>query len=131
MEVQQYVPCMLLERFLEICPKQVRAKEFYICCDDRPILDDKTANTTTDHTHIPLPSLATSIPCPAADRGATVVPVDASRRSSPAISRFCPVLGWRTMLQLLTRRAAESDAFSVPDRNALWSRAEDASLCKL
>ncbi len=35
------------------------------------------------------------------------------------------MLGWRTMLQLLARRAAESNAFSVPDRNALWSRAED------
>jgi hypothetical protein len=35
------------------------------------------------------------------------------------------VLGWRTILQLLARRAAESIAFSVPDRNALWSRAED------
>ena len=33
--------------------------------------------------------------------------------------------GWRTILQLLARRAAESFAFSVPDRNALWSRAED------
>jgi hypothetical protein len=50
------------------------------------------------------------------------------RRSAPAISRFCPVLGWRTMLQLLARRAAESIAFSVPDRNALWSRAEDGLL---
>ena len=29
------------------------------------------------------------------------------------------------MLQLLARRAAKSNAFSVPDRNALWSRAED------
>jgi hypothetical protein len=29
------------------------------------------------------------------------------------------VLGWRTFLQLLARRAAESIAFSVPDRNAL------------
>ena len=35
------------------------------------------------------------------------------------------MLGWRTMLQLLARRAAESHAFSVPDRDALWSRAED------
>ncbi len=35
------------------------------------------------------------------------------------------MLGWRTMLQLLARRAAESNAFSVPDRNELWSRAED------
>jgi hypothetical protein len=38
------------------------------------------------------------------------------------------VLGWRTLLQLLARRAAESNAFSVPDRNALWSRAEDGLL---
>ena len=53
------------------------------------------------------------------------VPVGASRRSAPAISRFCPVLGWRTMVQLLARRAAESNAFSVPDRNSSWSRAED------
>ena len=35
------------------------------------------------------------------------------------------MLGWRTILQLLARRAAESIAFSVPDRNASWSRAED------
>ena len=88
--------------------------------------DDKTANTTADHTHIPLPSLAPSIPCPDSDRCDTAgVPVPPLRRSAPAISRFCPVLGWRTMLQLLARRAAESNAFSVPDRNALWSRAED------
>ncbi len=89
--------------------------------------DDKTANTTADYTHIPLPSLAPSIPCPASDRCATAVPV-ALRRSSPAISRFCPFLGWRTILRLLARRAAESNAFSVPDRNALWSRAEDGLL---
>jgi hypothetical protein len=88
--------------------------------------DDKTANTTADHTHIPLPSLATSIPCPDSDRCDTAgVPVPPLRRSAPVISRFCPVLGWRTMLQLLSRRAAESNAFSIPDRNALWSRAED------
>jgi hypothetical protein len=35
------------------------------------------------------------------------------------------VLGWRTMLQFLARRAPESNAFSVPDRNALWSRSEN------
>ncbi len=29
------------------------------------------------------------------------------------------------MLQLLARRAAESNAFSVPDHNTLWSRVED------
>ena len=88
--------------------------------------DDKTANT--DHTHIPLPSLAPSITCPASDRcdiaGALAdVSVPPLRRSAPAISRFCPVLGWRTMLQLFARRAAESNAFSI--RNALWSSAED------
>jgi hypothetical protein len=53
------------------------------------------------------------------------VPVPPSRRSAPAISRFHPVLGWRTILQLLARRAAESIAFSVPDRNTLWIRTED------
>ena len=45
--------------------------------------------------------------------------------SAPAISRVNPVLGWRSTLQLLARRAAESIAFSVPDRHALWRRAED------
>ena len=35
------------------------------------------------------------------------------------------MLGWRTMIQLFARRAAENNAFSVPDHNALWSRAED------
>jgi hypothetical protein len=55
----------------------------------------------------------------------TRVSVPLLKQSDPAISRFCPVLGCRTMLQLLARRAAESNAFSVPDRNALWSRAED------
>jgi hypothetical protein len=67
------------------------------------IRDDKTANTTADYT----------------------VPVGVSRRSAPDISRFCPVLGWRTLLQLLARRASESNAFSVPNRNELWSRVED------
>jgi hypothetical protein len=93
--------------------------------------DDNTANNTANHTHIPLPSLAPSIPCPDSDCCDTAgVPVPPLRRSAPAISRFCPVLEWRTMLQLLARRAAESYAFSIPDRNALWSRAEDASCSK-
>ena len=35
------------------------------------------------------------------------------------------MLGWRTMLQLLACREVESNVFSVPDRNASWSRAED------
>ncbi len=38
------------------------------------------------------------------------------------------MLGWWTFLQLLARRTAESIAFSVPDRNALWRRAEDGLL---
>ena len=38
------------------------------------------------------------------------------------------MLGWWTILQLLTRRTSESTAFSVPDRNALWSRVDDGLL---
>ena len=88
--------------------------------------DDKNATTTADHTHIPLPSLEPSIPYPDSDRCDTAgVSVPPLGRSAPAINRFHPVLGWRTILHLLARWAAESIAFSVPDRNALWSRAED------
>jgi hypothetical protein len=75
--------------------------------------------------YLPMPSLAHIIACSASDSCDTAVPVPLLWRSAPAISRFCPVLGWRTKLQLFARRAAESNAFSVPDRNALWSRAED------
>jgi hypothetical protein len=89
--------------------------------------DDKTTNTISDQTHIPLPSLPPSIPCPPSDRCATTVPVGDSRRSIPDIIRFCPVLGWRTILHLLTRRTCESNVFSVPDRN-MWSREEDGLL---
>jgi hypothetical protein len=86
--------------------------------------DDKTVNT--DHTHIPLPSLPTSITCPDSDRcDIAVVSVPPLRRSTPSISRFCPVLGWRTMLQLLVCRATESNTFSVPDSNTSWNRTED------
>ncbi len=35
------------------------------------------------------------------------------------------------MLRLLASRAVESNAFSVPDRNALWSRAEDGLLVQV
>ena len=35
------------------------------------------------------------------------------------------MVGGRTIPQLLARRAVESISFSVPDRNALWSRTED------
>jgi hypothetical protein len=90
--------------------------------------DDKTANTTADYTHIPSSSLEPSIPCPPSDRCATAVPVVALRRSTPDISRFCPFLGWRTILRLLTRRGTESNVFSVPERNPLWRRTEDGLL---
>jgi hypothetical protein len=50
------------------------------------IRDDKTANTTTDYTHLPLSSLGPSIPCPASDRCATVA-VGVLRRSTPDIRR--------------------------------------------
>ena len=51
--------------------------------------------------------------------------VPPSRRSTPVISRFSPVLGWGTTLQFLVRRETESTTFSVPDSNALWSRSDD------
>jgi hypothetical protein len=90
--------------------------------------DDKTVNTIADQTNIPLPSVAPSIPCPTSDRCPTEVPVGGSRRSAPTIRRFCPVLRWWTMFQLLARRVPESNTFSVPDRNELWSRVEDGLL---
>jgi hypothetical protein len=44
------------------------------------------------------------------------------------VHRVSPDRGLLCDLRLLARRAAESNAFSVPDRNALWSRAEDGLL---
>ena len=38
------------------------------------------------------------------------------------------MLGCRTILHLLSIRSGESITFSVPDPNALWSRAEDGIL---
>ncbi len=35
------------------------------------------------------------------------------------------MLGWRTMIQIFTSRTAESNVFSVPNHNVLWSRTED------
>ncbi len=84
--------------------------------------DDMTALQTTPYhmSYLPMPSLTHIIPRPPSDRcDIGGLPVPPSRRSAPAISRFNLVLGWRTFLQLLARRAAESIAFSVPDRNAL------------
>jgi hypothetical protein len=40
------------------------------------------------------------------------------------------VLGWWTMIQLFACRSAESISFTVPDRNALSSRAEDGLFVK-
>jgi hypothetical protein len=34
-------------------------------------------------------------------------------------------MGWWTIFQLLTCRVAESNAFSIPDRNTSWNRTED------
>jgi hypothetical protein len=75
--------------------------------------------------YLPMPSLGHIIPCPVSDSFDDSVSVSPLRRSDHVISRFCPVLGWRTMLKLPARRAAESNVFSVPDCNAFWSRAED------
>ncbi len=41
------------------------------------------------------------------------------------------MLGCRTILHLLARRSGESITFSVPDPNALWSRAEDGILVQV
>ncbi len=54
-----------------------------------------------------------------------IPPGSPSRKSAPDISRFHPVLGWATILHLLACRAAESIAFSVPDRNVSWIRADE------
>ena len=76
--------------------------------------------------YLPMTSLTLGIPYPPSDRSDTVdVSVSPLRRSVPVIYRFSPVLGWWTILQLLTCRATESISFSVPDRNTLWNRAED------
>ncbi len=42
----------------------------------------------------------------------------------PAREKTTDVQDITDLMQLLARGAAESNAFSVPDRNALWSRAE-------
>jgi hypothetical protein len=102
----------------------------------RPPAREKTADvqditalhTTPCHmSYLPTSPLVHIIPCPPSDSCDTTVPVP-PLRSVPVISRFCPVLGWWTMVDLLASRAAESNAFSVPDRYALWIRAEDGLL---
>jgi hypothetical protein len=52
----------------------------------------------------------------------TGVPIE---EVGPRNNRFCPVIGWWTMLHLLVCRVVESNVFSVPDRNSLWNRTED------
>ena len=95
--------------------------------------DNKTPRTTTtgDHNNIPLPALTPShsTPCPDSDRCDTAgVPVPQQRRSAPAISRFCPTLGWLHLVKRVTHRAAAHVAltapivFNVPD---MWSRDDD------
>ena len=99
----------------------------------RPVKEQPPADMHDDKTDtIPLPSLSPSIPCPDSDRCDTGgVSVNPLKRSTPVINRFHPVLVWRTILQLLTCRSTESIAFSVPDRNALWSRSEDDLLVQV
>ncbi len=103
----------------------------------RPPAREKTADvqditalhTTPCHmSYLPTPPLVHIIPCPPSDSCDTTVSVVPLRRSVPVISMFCPVLGWWTMVDLLTSRADESNAFSVPDRCALWIRTEDGLL---
>ena len=89
--------------------------------------DDKTDTTTTYN--IPLPDLTSSFSCPDSDRCDTSdMHVHPPRRSSPAISRFCPTLGWMHLVQNVTYRPdvsvtlAAPIELTVPD---LWTRAED------
>jgi hypothetical protein len=81
--------------------------------------------------YLPMSFLTHIIPCPLSDSCDTTVTVPPLRRSVPVINRFCPVLGWWTVLQFLARRAVESNTFSVPDRNGLWIRVEDDLLVKV
>ena len=94
-------------------------------------MNDITALQTTSYntSYLPLPDLATSIPCPASDRcDTTGVPVPPPTRSAPAVSRFCPTLGWWHLVKSVTHRAAVSVALAVPivlNVPDMWSRAED------
>ncbi len=48
------------------------------------------------------------------------------RRSSPAISRFCPTLGWLNLVKSVSHRAAAHVALAAPIvLYDMWSRAED------
>ena len=88
-------------------------------------MNDITALHTTSYnqSYLPLPDLAASIPCPDSDLCDT-------RRSAPAITRFCPTLGWSHLVKSVPHRAAvhvalaASIVLNVPD---MWSREEDNS----
>ena len=41
------------------------------------------------------------------------------------------MIGWWSILQILSRRETESIPFSVPDRHVLWNRAEDDILVQV
>ena len=94
-------------------------------------MNDITALHTTSYntSYLPLPALATSIHCPASDRcDTTGVPVPPPRRSDPAISRFCPTLGWLHLVKSVTHRAAAHVALAAPivlNVPDMWSRDED------
>jgi hypothetical protein len=79
------------------------------------------------HNNIPLPVLAPIIPFPDSDRCDTAgVHVHPPRRSSPAISRFCPTLGWLNLVKSVSHRAAAHVALAAPIvLYDMWSRAED------
>ena len=50
------------------------------------------------------------------------------RRSGPAISRFCPALGWLNLVKSVTHRAVVSVALAVPivlNVPDMWNRLED------
>ncbi len=74
---------------------------FYICMQKymiRDMHDDQTVDiqhTQQQQLGIPSHVLAPIIPCPDSDRCDTLgVHVDPQRRWDPAISRYCPTLGW-------------------------------------
>jgi hypothetical protein len=85
----------------------------------------ESLHTTSYNTsYLPVPALATSIPCPASDRcDTTGVPVD------PAISRFCPTLGCLNLVKSVTHRAAASVALAAPIALNVTCGAGPRTLC--
>jgi len=85
--------------------------------------------TTAYPNNKPLPASAPSIPCSDSDRCHTGgVLLSPPRRSDPAISRFCPTLGWLHLVKNVNHRSAVNVALAsdivlnVPD---MWSRDDD------